>query len=320
MSDAATCLVTGAAGFIGRRLCAVLGEGECVRALLRTHADGPWRQHVVADLASNVPVDAAAGVETIYHLAARTHAVDEIDGDEEAYRRINVDATRALREAAREYGVRRFVFVSSVKALGEGGTGVTDDSSEPRPTSAYGRTKLEAERLVLDGGYVPEPAVIRSSLVYGPGMKGNLVNMLSAIDAGRFPPPPPVDNRRTMVHVDDVVTALIAAARSGTAAGRAWIISDGRHYSTREIYESMCRALDQPARRGLPLAAFRLLALAGDFLGMLSRRRAPFDSAAFDKLFGSACYDGSRIWGALGETPRWSLDTAMPDIVAAYRA
>lgn len=310
-------LVTGAGGFIGRRLCESLAGTGTVRALLRASADGPWDESVVCDLTGAVPAGAAAGVDTVFHLAARTHAVDERGGNERAYRAVNVDGTRRVLESSRTAGVRRFVFMSSVKAAGEGSDVPVDDATPSAPATAYGRTKLAAERLVLDGGYVPEPVVLRPCLVYGPGVKGNVERMIDAVAAGRFPPVPPAPARRSMVHVDDVVTAARLAADAEGVAGHAFIVADGHDYTTREMYEAICAALSRPARRGLPRWCFRALALAGDVAGALTRRRAPFDSEAYEKLFSSALYDGSRLWRVLGHSPKWNLEAALPAMVAA---
>jgi UDP-glucose 4-epimerase len=316
MSAPRPILVTGAAGFIGRRLCEALRTrgGSPVRALVRREVDGPWHERVVADITEGVPEDATRGVGVVYHLAARTHAVDERDEDEALYRRVNVEGTRSLLESARGAGVRRFVFVSSVKALGEGHDG------PGAPTTAYGRTKLEAERLVIDGGYVAEPVVVRPALVYGPGVKGNLERMIQAIDAGRFPPPPRVSNRRSLVHVDDVVGALLRAGEEDAAVGRSFVVTDGHPYSTREMYELVCRALGRrvPAW-GVPAGAFRALAGVGDALGAVTRRRAPFDSTAYEKLFASAWYDGTATGRELGYEPKRRLGEALTEIVAPYR-
>lgn len=314
-----TFLVTGANGFIGRRLCAALEEKGRVRALVRTQAPGPWSEAIAADLTGGAPAAATAGVDTVFHLAARTHAVDDPGADEDAYRAINVDGTRALLERARESRVRRFVFMSSVKALGEGGPDVIGDDTPPRPATAYGRTKLEAERLVLEGGFVPEPVVLRPCLVYGPGVKGNILRMIEAIDAGRFPPIPALGNRRSMVHVDDVVAASVGSAESDAVVGRAFIVSDARYYSSRDLYEAICGELGVTARRGLPRAVFRVLAAAGDLIGATTRRSVPFDTVAYEKLFGSAAFDGEGLWRALGASPQWTLERALPAIVAAYR-
>jgi nucleoside-diphosphate-sugar epimerase len=312
-------LVTGAAGFIGRRLCRALAASRRVRALFRNEVDGPWHEAVRHELGDGaVPGEALAGLDTVYHLAAYTHAVSERD-DEAEYVRTNVTGTQSLLEAARGAGVQRVVFFSSVKAMGEGSADPKDGTAPARPTTAYGRTKLEAERRVL--ALVPEPVILRPALVYGPGVKGNLAGMIAAIEAGRFPPPPRVENRRSMVHVDDVVDAAVRAGSRAEAVGRVYIVTDGGAYSTRDLYELICRALGRrPLAPGVPLFVMRALALAGDAAGSVLRRRAPFDSESYRKLFGSAVYDGSALVRELDFAPRWSLETALPEIVAAWRA
>jgi nucleoside-diphosphate-sugar epimerase len=311
-------LVVGASGFIGGSLVARLSGRARIRALQRRASRGAWEESVCADIAEGVPEAATAGVDTVFHLAARTHALDARTGDEDLYRRVNVDGTRALLEASKQSGVRRFVFVSSVKAMGEGGDAVIDESATPRPTTAYGRTKLEAERLVLEGGFVPEPVVLRPTLVYGPGVKGNIAAMMAAIESGRFPPPPRLDNRRSLVHVDDVAAAAVLAAESARAIARVFIVTGARPYSTREMYESMCRALGRSVPRwGVPAELFRGLAAVGDALAATTRRPWAFDSSAYHKLFASSHYDGSALAEAVGFEPRWTLEAALPSMVEA---
>jgi UDP-glucose 4-epimerase len=309
--------VTGASGFIGRRLCERIARGGEVRALFRSPAEGPWISVDHLDLSRDAfPVDALKGVDTLFHLAARTHAVDEYAEDGPQYRAINVDGTRRLLEAAGRAGVRRMVFFSSVKAMGEGSAASQDESAEPAPTTWYGITKLEAEKLVLDGGYVEEPVVLRPALVYGPGAKGNLERMIDAVRTGRFPPVPEVNNRRSVVHVDDVVAAAELAADSPGAAGRVFIVTDGRPVSTREMYEWICDALGLPVRRWkVPAAAFKGLSLVGDAIGRVRGRRWIFDSAAYEKMFGSACYESTAIGQALGFEPKWTFQTALPHLL-----
>jgi nucleoside-diphosphate-sugar epimerase len=207
-------------------------------------------------------------------------------------------------EAAREAGVRRFVFASSVKAMGEGDGGVT--------VSAYGRSKLAAEQIVLGSG-IREPVVLRLALVYGPRVEGNLGAMVRAIRSYRFPPPPPFPNRRSMVHVEDVVRAMIAAVESPAAAGKTIVVTDGVEYSTRDIYNAINAALGRPSPAwSLPAPCWRLLALAGDAIGALARRRAPFDTEAYHKLFSSAWYEPGDMRAVLGMVPRFTLQDALP--------
>jgi UDP-glucose 4-epimerase len=316
------CLVTGANGFIGSALCARLSGKRRVRALVRSERAGPWDDTVVVDIErDDVPAAALEGVDVVFHLAAHTHALSETrGGDEAAYRRLNVDGTRRILAASRNAGVRRFVLASSVKAIGEGGAEMLDENTPPAPVTPYGKTKLEAEREVLGGGWVPEPAVLRLSLVYGPGNKGNLTAMIDAVDRGAFPPLPRVANKRSMVHVEDAVDALLLAAGSPEAVGRSFIVTDGRAYSTREMYEWICEGLGRPVPRwSVPPLALRALARLGDLVGLLMGRRWKFDTEGYRKLFGSAWYSNAAIVSTLGFEPRRDLRTAMPEIVASMR-
>src|SRR5437016_11123744 len=250
-------LVTGAGGFIGRHLVGRLLRDDCrVRAMVRPGANRPdWGRNVdvvegdVQDF--HAMKQAAAGVDTIFHLAGKTHALSEVGQDESAYRSINVDGTRNVLEGAVAGGARRFVLFSSVKAMGEEAPECRDESSLAQPLTAYGRSKLEAERIVMDFGRRTgkHVACLRLPLVYGPGVKGNLFRMIAAIDRGVFPPLPDLGNRRSMVHVVDAVQAAVLAVGAPAASGQCYIVTDGCAYSTRELYELICRALGKPIPR-----------------------------------------------------------------------
>jgi UDP-glucose 4-epimerase len=318
-SDRRRFYVTGASGFLGRRVCGRLVTQGDVSALFRDPADGPWGRADLVDLSSQPPPDGALdGVDTVIHAAARTHAIDEPGGrdTESLYQAINVGGTRRLLEAAGRAGVRRFVFVSSVKAMGEGGPEAQDETSPSTPATWYGKTKKEAETLVLNGGFVSEPVVLRPALMYGPGARGNVERMVDAIRAGRFPPVPEVANRRSVLHVDDAAGAVMLAANEQGAANRLFIVTDGRPCSTRQMYEWICGALGKEVPRWtVPIAAFRALARMGDAVGRIRGRRWAFDSDAYNKLFGSAVYDSSAIQRVLGFTPRWTFRNALPHLV-----
>ncbi|HET6348622.1 MAG TPA: NAD-dependent epimerase/dehydratase family protein, partial [Candidatus Krumholzibacteria bacterium] len=174
-----------------------------------------------------------------------------------------------------------------------------------------------AEQVVWDAG-VAEAVVLRIALVYGPGVGGNLRSMLDAIDRRRFPPPPPVPNRRSMIHVDDVVRVMIAAGERVGVAGHTLVVSDGVPYSTRAVYEAMVRALGRSVPAWwMPVPCWRMLARTGDAVRVLTGRRAPFDSDAYRKLFGSAWYQPSNLQAELGIAMSRTLADAVPEMMPA---
>lgn len=323
-----TTLVTGAGGFIGRHLVVrLLHDGHAVRALVREAGhSGDWPAGVevaVGDVRDAQAMKAvAAGCETVFHLAGKAHALTEVRGDEDVYRAVNTEGTRHVLEGAVAGGARRFVLFSSVKAMGEGGSSCLDESFDGPPETPYGRSKLEAERLAFDIGKRAglHVSCLRLPLVYGPGNKGNLSKMMAAIDHGTFPPLPELGNRRSMVHVVDVVRAALLAADQPAANGRCYIVTDWRGYSTRELYELICRALGKrlPGWH-VPLWVLTMLGRVGDAIGRVRGKRFLFDSDALEKLAGSAWYSSERIARELGYRPSVTFPEALPELIAWYR-
>ena len=325
-------LVTGATGFIGRRLVDVLrSNGARIIALTRSPAmlNALWSDRSVksfqADLAQSKNLTAACrDVDTIFHLAGHAHARDQDSlAAERLHHETTVEGTRALLEAAVGAGVRRFIFLSSVKVMGEGSEEHLDETAATVPVSHYGRAKLEAERLVLATGleHGMHVCVLRLPLVYGPGNKGNIPRLIEAIDRGRFPPLPEVHNRRSMVHVDDVVKALMLAAESPPANGKVYIVTDEQVYSTREIYAAICRTLGRHSPTwNVPAWLLRAGGRLGDVLESITGWRMPVNRTMLEKLLGSAWYCSDRIRRELGFRPSHTLYDALPEMIAEYRA
>jgi nucleoside-diphosphate-sugar epimerase len=319
-------LVTGGTGFIGRHLVsALLKQGANVTVLSRhtPREDIKGYKVIAADL-EHPPTLAGVcrGRNIVFHLAGHAHAVDQSDGEsEDINRRVTVNGTRALVEQSLNDGVERFVFFSSVKAMGEGSDICLDETTEPRPVTSYGIAKREAEKLVLDDGRRGlSSTVLRLPMVYGPGGKGNLPRMIQAIARDRFPPLPDTGNRRSMVDVRDVVQAALLAATNPSVAGKVYIVTDGQAYSTRQIYEWICGVLQLPMPRWkLPLPLLRFISHIGDGIGKLSGWRFVLDSDALDKLIGSAWYSSEKISRELGYKPAYTLKDSLPGMVAEFR-
>ena len=328
MSRQLRVLVTGASGYLGARLVARARASGfqvvCVDQIARESCG----QHLRADISKAGPwQNAFCGVHTVFHLAGKAHAVSEFRQDEAEYFRVNTDGTRFTLEAARRAGAQRFVLFSSVKAMSRSHAasqlGVTpdrplDESDAVEPDTPYGRSKLAAEALVLAGGYVPEPVVLRLCDVYGPASKGNLQQMLAAVARRRFPPLPRVPNRRSMVHVDDVLAAATLAASHQAAVHNVFIVSDGRAYSTEEILAQMRRAIGHPPiSRAAPLAIYRALGVVGDHLGRIRGRRFVFDTNTLTSLLDSSWFSSAKIERLLGFRPEWNLEQALRSMIAA---
>lgn len=324
-------LVTGATGFIGTHLIDALRLSHHAIAVLARWPETVSRRWPATaidirhgDLDKAVTLKGVcAGVDTVFHLAGCAHDKNNYDTAlEDRYWHTIVEGTRALLREAVEAGVKRFVFVSSVKAMGEGGPGRLDETSPLMPESAYGRAKLAAERAVLDAGHDHDmrTAILRLPLVYGPGNKGNIPRMIKAIDRGLFPPLPRNGSRRSMVHVADVVQALLLAAEAEAPTQQVYIVTDGVVYSTREIYDMIRAAMGLPPRRwSVPTIALRVLGACGDLIGKV--RGAPFvlDSQVLSKLLGSAWYSSDKITRELGFRPTHTLRDALPAMVAEYQ-
>ena len=299
-------LVTGASGFVGRVLIdAARARGWSVGAAVR-RASGDFPQdvrvHTVGDI--NGPVDWAPvleGVDVVVHLAARVHVMRESEADPlGAFRRINVDATTALAEAAERAGVRRMVFASTVKVLGESTAPgwPFDDARSPAPADPYAVSKLEAERvlLALAAAGRLEATVLRPPLVHGPGVGGNLARLVGWVQRGLPLPFGAIDNRRSLIGVDNLADALLAVTVHPGARGRTFLVSDGEDLSTPELARRIGRALGRDARL-VPVPPAVLLA-ASRLIGRDSLRR----------LLESLQVDANGLRAATGWTPPLGID------------
>jgi nucleoside-diphosphate-sugar epimerase len=311
-----TLLLTGATGFVGSQLVHGLrGAGWVVRASLRSGGvalpDGV-EPVVVGDLAAAPDLRGAlAGVEAVVHLAGRAHVMRETaSGAEAAFRGANVDATRHLALQAAAAGVRRLVFLSSVKVNGERtGDRPFTEADAPAPADAYGRSKWAAERalreVASDSGL--EAVVIRPPLVYGPGVKANFLRLLRLVERGVPLPLASVRNRRSLVSVWNLCDLITLVASHPAAAGRTFLVSDRHDLSTPGLVRAIAAAMGRPARLyRFPVAILRAAA------------RAVGQRAAVDRLLDSLQVDPGEAERRLGWVPKVGVEEGLRRTVAWY--
>lgn len=303
-------LLTGASGFVGARLLQRLLDDNCeLTAVVRQPIAG-LREAVSQVLVTAIDgaADYAApliGVDAVIHLAARVHVMHDTSADPlAAFRKVNVAGTLNLARQAAAAGVKRFVFVSSVKVNGE----VTHPGEAfsaadvPNPQDAYGKSKYEAElalrQLAMETGM--DVVIVRPPLVYGPGVKANFAALMKAVQRGWPLPLGAVRNQRSLVGLDNLVDFIVTCISHPKAANQTFMVSDGHDLSTAELVRGMARAARVPPRL-LPVPAWVLQTVAAG-LGK---------GDAVQRLCGNLQVDISKAKIILGWKPPFSVDEGL---------
>ena len=308
-------LVTGASGFVGLFVCSEAAtQGHVVQRAART-AIAETDVHAVGSINARTDwLTALQGIDAVIHIAARVHVMHDLAADPlAAFREVNVAATENLARQAVAAGVKRLVFASSIKVNGEatvGGRKFTE-SDVPLPQDHYAVSKLEAEqalhRVAAETGL--EVVIVRLPLVYGPGVKGNFIQMMKAVSAGIPLPLASVKNSRSLVYLGNLVDALITCATHPAAAGKIYLISDGEDVSTPQLLQRLAVALGCPAR--LWTCPPALLKLIGKWTGK---------SAQLERLLGSLQVDSGKIRRELGWSPPYTMAQGLEATADWYRA
>lgn len=304
-------ILTGATGFVGGAILnrlqreqkypvtAVVRGGSALQVsavpVIRINTfdgDTQWQNHLES-------------ADVIIHSAARVHVMNDVESDPlAAFRKINVEGTLNLARQAAASGVRRFIFVSSIKVNGEGtqsGEAYTADDV-PAPADPYGISKMEAEQglLQLATQTGMEVVIVRPVLVYGPGVKANFQSMMRWLSKGVPLPFGAIHNRRSLVALDNLVDLLLTCITHPAAANQTFLVSDGDDLSTTALLSKMARALQKPARL-IPVPSWMLKTGAA----LLGKK------ALSQRLCGSLQVDISKTRTLLGWTPPVSVDQAL---------
>lgn len=311
-------LVSGANGFVGRALCdTLIQHGYEVRGAVRRSdviLNSKISRVTVGEINSKTDWSVAlAGVNVVIHLAARVHVMKENSANPlDAFRITNVYGTEQLARSAAAHGVKRLVFVSSIKVNGEETSNGHRyaEHEKPSPKDPYGVSKWEAEqalhRVAQETGM--EVVIVRPPLVYGAGVKGNFEQMLKVLAKGIPLPLASVSNLRSMVYLGNFVDALMICSTHTAVAGQTYLVSDGEDVSTPELLRQLGAAMGHPARL-LPCPP-ALLKLAGRVLGR---------SEQLERLLGSLQVDSSKIRRELGWQPPYTLQQGLQATGEWYR-
>jgi nucleoside-diphosphate-sugar epimerase len=255
--------------------------------------------------------EALRGVDCIVHLAGRAHVLRETAADPRAeFMRVNAAATGALASAARNCGLRRIVYASSIGVLGNSSDVSFDAGSPTRPHNAYAESKLAGEIALREmAGSAVETVIVRPPLVYGAGVGANFLRLMKWVDRGIPLPLGSVDNRRSMVSVWNLCDFIVRLLDHPHAAGRAWLVSDDQTLSTPELIRAIAQALGKPERL-LPFPP-TLLTLLGTMAGM---------RGAIAQLCGSLELDIRVSRSELGWTPPVSFEESLRKTAEWFRA
>lgn len=303
-------MVSGATGFVGSAVIVrLLTIGNvCVIAGSRSSTT-EWPVGVtpllLPDFGGKSHLIPLVGVDVVVHSAARVHVMRDQASDPLAeFRKVNVEGTLNLARQAAAAGVRRFIFISTIKVNGEGtpvGVPYLADA-QAAPADPYGISKMEAEQglraLAAETGM--EVVIIRPTLVYGPGVKANFLNMMRWLHKGVPLPFGAIHNRRSLVALDNLVDLIVTCIDHPAAANQTFLVSDGEDLSTTELLRRMAAALGKPARL-LPVPSW-LLEAAAALLGK---------QALSQRLCGSLQVDIGKTRELLEWTPPVSVDEAL---------
>lgn len=311
-------LITGANGFVGQRACRTFAQrGTRVLAAWRGGGSFPVQHELVEPVeVGNLEtfdgwLPLLENVDAVVHLAARVHVMEEEGSDVlQQYRDVNVTGTLRLARAAVDAGVGRFVFVSSVKAMGEESEAAYSETSTCDPTDPYGVSKLEAEQALFgtaDSTCDLDVVVVRPPLVYGPGVKANFQKLLAYVERGLPWPFGSMSNRRSFVFVGNLADAIAVCSEHPKAPGEIFLVSDGTDLSVSSLLQRIARV------QGKKLA---VLPFSGRLAASLGK--AVGKGEIVRRLFGSLTIDSSKIRRTLDWEPPYSLERGLTETVEWY--
>ena len=321
-------LLTGGTGFIGSRLALAARKQRLdvvVTGQVNTDAESTRLKELEGAGVTITPgpiqdlefaLSVVAGCDVVIHLAAAQHEANVPDS---YFEEVNVRGTRALLEASRREHVSRFVYGSTIGIYGSAAEGVLDETSPPCPDNIYGRTKLAAERVVQEYGSSLETCIVRISETYGPG-DFRLLKLFRAIDRGRFLMIGPGENRRQIIHVEDLIRGLLLAAEHPSAPGQTFVMHGQEVMTTRQMVETIADILGRRIPRlWLPLWPFLAAAVAFEWIFKPLGLQPPLHRRRLDFFRKSFVFATEKSRALLGFTPQISFRDGARESAHWYR-
>lgn len=311
--DKVNIFITGANGFVGKALCEeLLSRKFHVRAVVRSAEKQKQLIEKFREIECGVQenfhktdwLPFLEGIDTIVHLASRVHVMNEqLENPLNEYRRINVNLTEQLAEAAIKAGVKRFVYISSVKVNGE----VTTENQKfkesdiPCPQDFYAQSKLETEQALqkIAANSDLEIVILRPPLIYGEGVKANFLKLIQTINKGWPLPLGAIHNQRSLIYVKNFADAIIACIQNEKAKGQIYLVSDNEDVSTPELIQKLAVAMNKPAR---------LISIKPSWLKFVGKITGKQE--AVQRLLSSLQIETSKIRDELGWIPAYTMEEA----------
>lgn len=307
-------LITGATGFVGSALCQLLEHSEhTLYGVVRSDAVLPpsVTPILVSSIAELDDHPILPQIDVVIHLAARVHQMNDTAADPlSEFRAVNTEATKSLAIAAAAAGVKRFVYLSSIKVNGDGQASPYTERSTPQPADAYGISKWEAECALNEIAATTdlEIVILRPPLVYGAGVKANFLNLMNLVKTGIPLPLGGIHNQRSLVYVGNLVDAIVTCATHPQAAGQTFLVSDSTDVSTPELVRKISESMRKPVRL-MPISPVILTNLA----------RILGKTATLDRLFGSLTIDSSKLRQTLNWQPPFTLEQGLEQTARGFQ-
>lgn len=325
-------LVTGATGFVGRHLLSSLERaGHSLILPIRDPGAEARLPETIAPTTRLISVlgdidertdwrEALRDADAVIHLAARAHLLDEAAADEEAFMRVNARGTSRLVQQSVDAGVRRFILMSSIGAVTASSESLVTLDTPCKPETPYGRSKLAAERALIDQsrGTNMVWTILRPTLVYGPGNPGNMGRLVALVRRGLPLPLGAVANRRSFTFVENLAQATTTALTHHNAANAVFLLGDGEDLSTAELIRRIAAFAGSRTRLfSVPMPLLRGLARSADAITAATGWPLPLDGPTLRRLESSLYVDIEPLRAKLGWTPAIGVDEGLRRMLTA---